>query len=338
MTQEGVTESGRTNQEQPVVIVRGGALGDHVLTLPAVAALRRAHPRAPLGWIGHPSRAGLARPHFLADADGPAGAALYREPLGTLPEWLLGASHVILYTPAPEPLVTRLGSVCSGDVTGWDPRLPACGGLHATSHLAAAVACATTADSLLSEEAPALRSGGGIGAEASALVPHFSPTENERMRAENQWSRLGMNPCRVVLLHAGSGGDAKCWSPERFLALGQTLEKEGWDIALLTGPVEAERPGQYADLAQRWPTIGADDPVDLAALLAPVRCLIGNDSGPGHLAAAVGVTTLTLFGPTDPSVWRPRGPDSHVLQSGTGSMCDLDTQAVAAASLTLLQT
>jgi ADP-heptose:LPS heptosyltransferase len=53
---------------------------------------------------------------------------------------------------------------------------------------------------------------------------------------------------------------------------------------------------------------------ELAALLSAVRLLIGNDSGPKHLAAAVGTPTLTVYGPTDPRTWSPRGPAHLALQ------------------------
>ncbi|MBT6145309.1 MAG: glycosyltransferase family 9 protein [Gemmatimonadetes bacterium] len=331
MTQEAPVESRIADQERAVVIVRGGALGDHVLTLPAIAALRRAYPNAPLGWIGHPSRGRLARPDFLADADGRVGTALYREGPDMLPEWLLGAQRVVVYAPDPRQLVARLRPVCDGHVTGWDPRPPSSGSLHVTAHLAAAMNAPMPAE----QSVPPAKA--GMPPETNTLTPRFCPTDSERDNARQQWADLGIAPTRVVLLHAGSGGDAKCWPPDGFLAIGQALEEAGWTIALLSGPVEAERSHRYTDLARRWPSIGADDPVELAALLAPVRCLIGNDSGPGHLAAAVGVSTLSLFGPTDPHVWCPRGPDSHVVQSPTGHMVDLSVGAVGDASLSVLQ-
>ncbi len=51
-----------------------------------------------------------------------------------------------------------------------------------------------------------------------------------------------------------------------------------------------------------------EDLYELACWLAAARIYIGNDSGPTHLAAAVGTPVVALFGPTDPAVWAPRGP------------------------------
>ena len=55
-----------------------------------------------------------------------------------------------------------------------------------------------------------------------------------------------------------------------------------------------------------------DDLYDLACWLARARLSVGNDSGITHLAAAVGTPVLALFGPTDPEIWAPRGPNVRV--------------------------
>jgi ADP-heptose:LPS heptosyltransferase len=70
---------------------------------------------------------------------------------------------------------------------------------------------------------------------------------------------------------------------------------------------------------------------DLIALLAQARLVVGNDSGPLHLAAALGTPTLTLFGPTDPNQYRPYPGDdqqNHVLQAPKGCFAELSTTAV----------
>ena len=56
-----------------------------------------------------------------------------------------------------------------------------------------------------------------------------------------------------------------------------------------------------------------DDLYELAEWLATARVYIGNDSGITHLAAAVGTPVVALFGPTDPRIWAPRGPDVCVI-------------------------
>jgi heptosyltransferase-3 len=52
-----------------------------------------------------------------------------------------------------------------------------------------------------------------------------------------------------------------------------------------------------------------------AAFMTTCQAYLGNDSGPTHLAAALGLPTLALFGPTNPQIWSPRGPQVHIIQS-----------------------
>jgi len=117
-----------------------------------------------------------------------------------------------------------------------------------------------------------------------------------------------------VVLAPGSGGRAKCWPRERWLALAARLRAVGRDVAALVGPVEAERddPRRWA-----WPagtTFLADRTLPaIAAALASATAFVGNDSGTTHLAAMLGAPTVALFGPTDPRVWAPTGPRVAVL-------------------------
>lgn len=60
-----------------------------------------------------------------------------------------------------------------------------------------------------------------------------------------------------------------------------------------------------------------DNLYELACWLATARLYIGNDSGITHLAAAVGTRVIALFGPTDPSIWAPRGQNVRVIAQPT---------------------
>jgi ADP-heptose:LPS heptosyltransferase len=110
----------------------------------------------------------------------------------------------------------------------------------------------------------------------------------------------------------------KRWPLDRFLALADALAEQGDTPApLLAGEVEAERftAGERADFA----AAGGNILTDLGALadeLAAATLVVGNDSGPAHLSAQLGVPTLALFGPTDPDVWSPIGPHVRVLAPG----------------------
>jgi hypothetical protein len=102
-----------------------------------------------------------------------------------------------------------------------------------------------------------------------------------------------------AVIHPFSGSARKCWPLDRYQELVSRL-----------------------DIPVRW-CAGPEDPLpdavriadlyELACWLATARVYIGNDSGITHLAAAVGTPVVALFGPTDPSIWAPRGPNVRVI-------------------------
>jgi ADP-heptose:LPS heptosyltransferase len=107
------------------------------------------------------------------------------------------------------------------------------------------------------------------------------------------------------------------------------------DVCFIVGPVEAERwsPDELDAIRDEFPLIESPSPNELLGLLAGARVLIGNDAGPAHLAALLGTRTVTIFGTTSPSVWRPLGPGArHIKGDPTSSPTDwgIDPAHVAA--------
>lgn len=117
-------------------------------------------------------------------------------------------------------------------------------------------------------------------------------------------------PRDAIVIHPFSGGRKKNWPLERFTQLATDLEAAG------LGPVQwCAGPEEPLPEANRFDELGA-----LAEWLAGARLFVGNDSGIGHLAAAVGVPVVALFGSTNPDIWAPRGPRVRVVRSADGSM------------------
>lgn len=137
-----------------------------------------------------------------------------------------------------------------------------------------------------------------------------------------------------VVIHPGSGGRDKCWPAARIDDLLTHLRMIGRPAVVVLGEVERERVA--AGVIDRWRNL-ADviEPVsliELARVIGAAAVYVGNDSGPTHLAAQLGVTTLALFGPSDPRVWAPLGPRVHVLWPGERTAMDwLAVQTVAEA-------
>jgi len=129
-----------------------------------------------------------------------------------------------------------------------------------------------------------------------------------------------------VVIHPFSGSPMKNWPLERYKQLAGTLA----DICLVRW---CAGPGEVLENAVR-----IEDLYELACWLACARLYIGNDSGITHLAAAAGTPVLCLFGPTDPSVWGPRGRSVRIISAGPpGSAIDnLKLEVVLSAVLEML--
>lgn len=139
----------------------------------------------------------------------------------------------------------------------------------------------------------------------SGLVPRIQPEPIEH--------RSG------VLIHPFSGSNRKNWSLDSYQELAKGLSKP---VEWIVGP------DQELDGARRFDDLG-----ELARRLAAAELYIGNDSGITHLAAAVGTQTLTLFGPSDPRIWAPRGAHVTVLYSEPLEMLTVSTVLQAANQL-----
>ncbi|WP_035065459.1 glycosyltransferase family 9 protein [Nitratidesulfovibrio termitidis] len=119
---------------------------------------------------------------------------------------------------------------------------------------------------------------------------------------------------RTVVLVPGAGHRSKQWPPRRFALVAGALFRAGYNPLYVLGPAELERGLERADLmpegqpeAEEIPVVTPADHDALAHLLRRARLVIGNDSGPLHLAALHGVPVLSLFGPAPAGVWRPHG-------------------------------
>jgi ADP-heptose:LPS heptosyltransferase len=128
------------------------------------------------------------------------------------------------------------------------------------------------------------------------------------------WTRHRLRERPVLAIGPGSGAREKNWPEEYYLAAARWWrERTGGDVIVLVGPVEEERGGIDQLSAHSVVACGLELS-QLAALLSRCVLYLGNDSGVSHLAAAVGVRTVTLFGPSDEREWAPRGRKVTVLR------------------------
>jgi heptosyltransferase-3 len=106
------------------------------------------------------------------------------------------------------------------------------------------------------------------------------------------------------------------------LKLAEHLEKQ-----LGIEPVFIAGSGESLEEFNRYPTIAGASLEEIKALLAGAALFIGNDSGPAHMAAALGLPVVVLFGSSDPEIWRPWRTESAVLSNADG-IHSIDTSEV----------
>lgn len=282
-----------------ILVLRGGALGDFLVTLPALALLRGRWPEAQIELIGNFPAASLALSAGLLDAAHSQHEARWAALYGAAPlppalaGWLAGFDLVLNFWPDPDGELVRRFPARSGQTVLSAAALP-------TLSPAAAHYCAP------------LQQLGLI--PVTFLYPLHTP---------------GPEPW-LVGLHPGSGSPTKNWPPDRWLALAHWLEHElHLELLIISG--EAESGGTLAGVGRHARNLPLDQ---LADQLARCRLFLGHDSGVSHLAAAVGVPCILLFGPTDPAMWAPPGPRVQALKRGADlaaiSLADVQ-QAVRAA-------
>ena len=308
---------------QRILVIRGGAVGDVILTLPAIGALRLAFPRARIAVMGDAKRLCLARhPAYadeLADAETWDMHRLFgREPQvpQQLAAYLAGFDLILSYLPTPDTAFTdNLKRYCPGEVITWQPHPNA--GVHVTDHLME----------------PVLRyANPGLSAE-----PRVFPGTEHRQAADRFWQSAGFPERGVLAVHPGSSSRHKLWPLEGWQHVMAWAAQEGVSGVLICGPAEEERRigSLLAALSPEWQVLRNVPLPTLAAILTKCEVFAGHDSGVTHLAAAVGTRTLALFGHTDPRVWGPCSQRACVMSPAPPGPLDLNSMPVEAVVRTL---
>jgi len=289
-----------------VLIVRIGAMGDVLHALPAVAALRAARPDWTIDWVidtrWRPLLAGDRTPvvngTYAVDTrrwkEHPLAPATRNDFLqfrhlrrsydlvvdmqGTLRSaaigWLAGDAHLAGYSDPRESFAARLYSHCV-------PRQ----GVHVVDQAAALLSQAT---------------GVPLTPTPAALAIDDRTEELTALR--------GDIPRPLAMLSPGGGWGAKHWPPARFGALAIHLHRLGFHVVVNAPRSDDPDALAVVEASKGSAHLNVSNVAELIALLRRTDLFIGGDSGPTHLAAALAVPTVALFGPTDPARNGPWGP------------------------------
>ncbi|MFA5422268.1 MAG: glycosyltransferase family 9 protein [Phycisphaerae bacterium] len=151
--------------------------------------------------------------------------------------------------------------------------------------------------------------------------------------------RKGLNAESIIaVLCPGSGGKSKCWHLSNFIAAAGKLKSASVQPVFLLGPAEMERftPQQLNEIGRTAPVFRDLSLTEVLQVISSADAFIGNDSGITHLAAAVGVDTTVLFGPTEPKIYQPLGPKVKVIEDKSGDFTTKPSPVVQQAVLQAL--
>ena len=198
--------------------------------------------------------------------------------------------HIYSWTGNGQALFEQqLKSACTGSVELF-PFRPRDRRTHQTDHYLSCLSC-----------------------EQSASVPALTLHQECIQWTEDFWRVHELRDKKVLALAPGSGARQKNWPAASFRTVAQWWRRMvGGVVCVVLGPVEDER-GGYQCLLPDAEVVHGERLGNIAALLSKCDVYVGNDSGITHLAGAVGVPTLALFGPSDPRQWAPRGRAVHIL-------------------------
>ena len=274
-----------------ILVLRGGALGDFLVTLPALALLREHWPDARIELAGNAPAAELARTRGLLDAVHSQHEARWSGLFGEMPAplaaWLREFDLILNFWPDADGELARRFPLRPGQVFLSAPAMPT--RTPAAAHYAAALGPLGIAPR-----------GSYCLLESGRVVLAPSP-----LRA----TRTG----QTIAIHPGSGSPRKNWPLERWTELCAWLrEVQCADLLIVTG--EAEPATTLADFGRPARNLPLES---LVTEFSRCRLFLGHDSGVSHLAAACGIPSILLFGPTDPNLWAPPAPHVTVLRRGT---------------------
>lgn len=291
-----------------ILVIRGGAIGDFILTLPAVKALRRAEPDAHIEILGYKQIADIAENRFYAQAvrsleDGLLSSFFAKNtelPI-ELADYFASFDVIISYLYDPDHIFETNLRHCGVDNFVRGPG-KIDDSQHATRQLAKPIH--------------------ELGINVVDLAAKLFLSSEDRQFANEFLHQL---PGPFVAIHPGSGSEKKNWPPQNWIELGLQFSSR----IVVSG--EADE-AQTNCLAREWRNdavlFAKNLPLPKLAAVLENSIFIGHDSGISHLAAAAGARCILLFGPTDPAIWAPLNENVRVLRARHGDLRNLEVDLV----------
>jgi heptosyltransferase I len=317
-----------------ILIVRVGAMGDVLHALHAVAALRHARSEWQIDWVVDPRWAPL-----LVDAEG-NGPIVNRVHLAETKLWSRSPVSATTLRSVLDlrralrheryDLVVDMQGTLRSAVIGWmagaqqfagysDPRESVAASFYETK-------LRRSGRHVIEQGAALLGEACGIALEPAAVdLPHEEWADN--------WAADLVGGRRMCVLAAGAGWGAKRWPVERYGALARELRAMGLEVVVNASRKDDALAVEVISASGDAAQMVVCNVTGLIALMRRATLLVGGDSGPTHLAAALGVPLVALFGPTDPARNGPWGPGAKTVLRDPVSVTSHKRVAAADAGL-----
>jgi len=343
-----------------LLIVRLGSMGDIIHTLPAVTALRRAFPEIILGWVveecwaellctlPEPRSGPLSLRRPLVDRVHTVNTKAWRaSPFSTQTWEQIAAGLSELRAQQYDAAVDFQGAVRSALITRWS-RAPVIYGFAQPRESVASMFYTRPVSARGSHIVEQNLSLAEEVARRPLQLPKIEFPSDQAVEEKCE-ERFGRNVGDFAVLNPGAGWGAKRWPPERYGQVAQVLAAEGVKSLINFGPGE-EPLMREVESASGGTAMGVTlSLTELIALTRRARIFVGGDTGPMHLAAALGVPVVAIFGPTNPARNGPFATRSIVLRSPISStshsrrvqpdpgLLEIRVDEVVAAARTLLR-
>jgi ADP-heptose:LPS heptosyltransferase len=276
--------------EDKLFIVHQGALGDVVLTFPAILALRKHFDRIDIlcqGQIGK-----LAVKLELIDKEYPLEAAsfatLFSDQVDAKIKDLISSYTKILVFSFSSDLEKIIHQMTHRPCLRIPPRPPAPDSIHVAEYLIQKIIKGGLIEAIDSQE----------------VVTSWLKKHAQKVSRPSDSSKISIHP--------GSGSIRKRWPLVNFLNLADDFEKKGWQPQFVCGPAEPDLIVEIRN--QKRPVHTFSELTDLVDWLEAAGGYTGNDSGVSHLAAFLGLPSVVIFGPADPKRWMPVGPRVQIVR------------------------
>jgi len=289
-----------------VLIFHSGALGDFVLSWPLALALGRIYAQSRIIYVTGGQKGALAERALRIDSADIEGGWHHLFSINAAPPAnilrMLEGSHAIFSFVAEEDSIWAANVkklAAHAKLFFINPNPPPGFSHHASELLLDQLRVNPVVSTAVSQMLKSIQDR-GIGASRPASGP--------------------------VVLHPGAGAEHKRWPRNRFVSLSSKLHDAGREVNVILGEVERERwsateRASFTGVAQ---LVQSQTLVDLFTVLAGASAVIANDSGPAHLAGIIGAPTIALFGPTDPTIWRPIGPKVQIIRGASMDAISVD--------------